>query len=418
MDAFSGLVEPQFHANLIQSSQIPRGVKSIVRTLRKNGFDAKIVGGCIRDLLLGTKPKDFDVVTDARPEQIRNLFDDAKVIGRRFKLVHIKLNSRIHEVSTYRRPSKTPGTQAKSLNRYGSIQTDFALRDFSVNAMYYDLESEMILDYTDGLNDLKRREISCIGPANEKLSQDPCRILRAIRFAAKLPLEMSDEIERSIQQTKSLISEITPRRLRDELQKLFLNGHAVNAFNLLSQHRLTHLLFPASGKDHRLALKGVENTDARVARNQSVTFGFLLAAIHWNQFSRRVTNAPNKDPSVAQSIKHANQIFTRQRQLVFIPGHMQQFVTDTWVLQAALERNPPKRVERLLERPRFRAGYDLLLLRSAIGDVDKKVAKWWTDLQQMSPKERQKTISALSVRPRKRRRRRRKSSSTPELRVT
>ena len=385
------------HKNLVFARQIPPDIRAIIQTLRDHGHDAKIVGGCIRDLLLEEQPKDFDVVSDADPYRIRDLFPRARVIGRRFKIVHVQRGDEVTEVSTYRRRSKSsrPRASKNRFNLYGSIEKDVELRDFTVNALYFDVEREEVIDFVNGLED--------IGDPRDRFLEDPCRILRAARFIAKLPLTLDSSLERAIHHHRDLIAHLKPARMRTELEKTFLTGDATASYETLRQLNLTSLLFPQAGDDDRLTLSALQNTDARVEVGKPVTLAFLLAAVHWSEFRRLGQYNAQGQMAMANATASANAIIGRQQKIVSMPRYMQEFVTDTWLLQTQLERQHPKRVSSLLKHVRFRAAYDLLMLRAEIGDADPDRAQWWTDLQEMDPIDRKEAIGQLKWHRRRKR---------------
>ena len=403
------------HKHLIAAREIPKAVRQIVSTLNYHGHDAKVVGGCIRDLLLGVQPKDFDVVTDAEPERVKDVLSGSRIIGRRFKLVHVRRGQNLIEVSTYRRRAKrktTGRSKRQYLNLYGSIEDDFSMRDFTVNALYYDLQSKRVIDYVDGLQDIENRTLRCIGIPRERFVEDPCRILRAVRFLAKLPLKLEPTLEVAIRKQKGLIPNLKPARLHNELEKMFLAGNAVATYKKLASLNILEELFPGSEDDGKLATSAMLSTDTRVGEGKPVTLGFLIAAIHWNQFRHLGKYDSAGRMSISNALESANTIIKRQREVLNLPNYIRDFIRDTWTLQTQLERRRPKRISELLVHHRFRAAYDLLVLRAATGDADKNMAQWWTQIQEMDDQQRDAAILERESRP-KRKRRRRKGSSEP-----
>lgn len=412
-----GLPRPKRHKNLLSTDQIPSSIRNIVATLVDNGYDAKVVGGCIRDLLLDIQPKDFDVVTDAKPQEIKALFPRAFVIGRRFKLVHVQHGKEFTEVSTYRRLAKRKPSRSKNqLNLFGSINDDHHLRDFTINALYFDMESEEIIDYCGGLQDVQNRQLRCIGDPVRKLAEDPCRILRAVRFISKLPLKLESRLKKTMKKHASLLAHVKPARLENELQKMFLNGAAANAYGALERLGLLDILFPTVENDNSLALRAMRNTDERVANDKPVTLAFLLAAVHWDQFKTLGNYDPTGRMSIAKSITAAESILRRQREIVRVSKQARDFIVATWTMQTRLEREHPKRVRELLLHDRFRAAYDLLVLRESVGDASTRMAQWWTELQDMDEEKQSNAIEQM--RPKQRRKRRKRKQAVEAVATT
>ncbi len=374
-----------------------------------HGYDAKLVGGCIRDLLLGIEPEDFDIITSARPDQITKTIDRSRIIGRRFRLVHVQHGRDVVEVSTYRRRSKQRGSL--SLNRYGSIKTDSVTRDFTVNALYYDIEREEVLDYMNGLHDIRNGILRCIGKPMGRFAEDPCRMLRACRFASTLPLKLEPDIRKTIRKKGQLITEIKPGRLQNELEKMLLRGNSLENCRTLERLDLLNVLFPPLHDLDDLAIAALRNSDSRIAEGKPATLAFLIAAILWRHF-RELTNPETKGSmTVEQRVAIANSIIREQNSVFRIPNQMRINIVDMWMLQARLEHPRPKTVRSLLERRFFRAAYDLLVLRAKVGDTDADHAQWWTSIQSMCPEDRESTIRQLQPKRTRRRRRRRPRSS-------
>ncbi|MCY4144378.1 MAG: polynucleotide adenylyltransferase PcnB [Gammaproteobacteria bacterium] len=404
----------------ISAREIPSAVRRIVTKLEDNGYDSKIVGGCIRDLLLDRKPKDFDVVTEARPNQIKGLFPSSRIIGRRFKLVHVRSGKNTIEVSTYRRRTGRPSGKAihRHLNLYGSVDEDYWTRDFTVNSLYYDCKAGEILDYVGGLNDIDQGVLRCIGKPRRRIVEDPCRILRAARFIAKLPLALDLELEEAIYENRNLISQLKPARLQNEMEKMFLTGSAVSTYQALHDLDLLQILFPQSTDNSPLALAAMQSTDFRFSENKPVKLGFLIAAIHWEQFRRLGRYDPSGRMSIDKAMESAECIIKRQRETLSMPLHIRDFVRDMWILQTQIERTRPKRVKQLLEHMRFRAAYDLLVLRASVGDADASMAQWWTDLQEMDEPQQDAAIVKKERRHRQKRNRQRDPVALPSAAVS
>ena len=389
----------------------------IVERLRKAGYEAYIVGGAIRDLLLGHVPTDFDVVTDATPERVKSLFKSARIIGRRFLIVHVRLYSDLVEVSTFRKnpAKKNIRTLSKAElykraeNAYGTLEDDYQRRDFTLNALYYDLKSEAILDFVDGVRDVKARRLRCIGDPQQRFSEDPCRILRAVRFSSMLDLKLDPNTLKAIHQTKNLLNFVSPSRLEDQLVKLFLRGNGSVAFAQLGSLRILPILFGSRDVSNDLAKVAMENSDDRVAEGKSVTFSFIIAAMLWFRFRRSLTHPTDQTEQPHMRHAHAKKILVRQSNSIRLARFIREFITDTWLLQFDLEQEKPKNIRKIIDNERFRAAYDFLVLRARVGDCPQDIADWWTNFQQLDEEEQARVIRASKpARNRTRRRRRRR----------
>ena len=402
----------------IQAPALPRGrisrnARTVVAGLREAGCHAYLVGGCVRDLLLGRAPKDFDVATDAHPEAICALFPRSRPIGRRFRIVHVRMRGEVIEVSTFRSavdaaasvpPEATPGESRQATahiaanglilrdNAYGTLEEDVFRRDFTVNALYYDPEEDVLLDYCDGMADIAGGTLRLIGDPATRLREDPVRILRAARFAAKLDLRMAADTEAAIAPARALLAEVPPARLFDEFGKMFLGGHGAETFALLEHYGLHNELFSMPiGVIFRNALA---NSDKRVCEGKPVTEAFLLAALLWPSYLERLRLAaalPGGER--AQAIELASSFcFAALRQTMSTPRRHTYFVRDVWELQRLLER---RGAQTALAHPRFRAAYDFLLLRAQTGEVPAALADWWTKAQTWTPKRLREQLDAL-----------------------
>ena len=399
----------------------------VVTKLKDAGFQALLVGGCVRDLLLGAAPKDFDVATNATPEQVRRLFRRSRLVGRRFKIAHVRYGRNLIEVSTFR---KAPDGNQKANghgvilrdNVYGALDEDAFRRDFTVNALYYDPHEEEILDYVGGIGDIKKRRLRLIGEARQRLAEDPVRLLRALRFKAKLGFDLDAGITEHAAAVAVRLQDIPPARLFDEFSKMLLSGYAANAWRLLRRTPIRRTLFPATPPDSLLVRLAMENTDRRIALGRPVTPSFLLAALLWEDYSARLkeltAHLGGKNKSEAHDTA-AHDALAAQRRTIALPRRHAYFVTDVWRLQRHLRERRPKHVFKALGHPRFRAAYDFLMLRAEAGMIDQALADWWTELQQATPDQREAMVSTLNP-PRKhkadnrRRRSRRRSRTAPE----
>jgi len=403
----------------IYLESVERHAVEVVRTLQEAGFSAYLVGGCVRDLLLEHQPKDFDVATDATPEQVKGLFRRSRLIGRRFRIVHVRFGRELIEVSTFRSSASTEKSDDRSHsdegmilrdNVYGTLEEDAFRRDFTINALYYDPTSEAVVDYVGGLEDLKNRRLRFIGDTQVRLREDPVRALRAIRFQAKIGFRLDPKISRLLPEAATLMAAIPPARLFDEVVKLLLSGYGERAWSLLAATPLRAALFPCTDPDDPLIIRAMQNTDERIAIDKPVTPGFLIAVLLWQDYQARTRDhAATAKPAEAKFLAAAETL-SAQQQIIAIPRRFSQFVRDVWSISDRLLERRPRTVIRLAEHQRFRAGYDFLLLRAEVGEDVSEQAEWWTRYQEVDAEERSRMTGDLSGRkPRKRRRKGKKS---------
>ena len=384
--------------------------------LRGAGFDAYLVGGCVRDLLLGRTPKDFDIASDATPEEVREVFPRVRVVGRRFRLAHVRIRHEVIEVSTFRRAHDDAGDGRRPVmssqgvilrdNAYGAIDEDAFRRDFTANALYYDPIGHVLLDYCGGLLDIEERTLRVIGDPERRFREDPVRILRALRFVAKLELKLHEETERAIAPTRAMLDAIAPARLFDEFGKLFMAGAGEQTFNVLQQHDLTSHLVRMGQDGGELARLALANTDQRIREGKPVTPGFLLAAFLWPEFARRVDAIGTPKATAEELDCAAKAVLGAQQATLAIPRRHGYFVREVWRLQPALARRTANNVPRVLAHRRFRAAYDFLLLRSAVDEELRELADWWTEAQTLDADD----LVQRLPRERSRRRRRRRDA--------
>jgi poly(A) polymerase len=394
----------------------------VVERLRDAGFEAYLVGGCVRDLLLGHHPKDFDVATDATPEQVRELFRRSRLVGRRFRIAHVRYGRHIIEVSTFRKAHGDSEDEDDDRlhadsglilrdNVWGTVEDDATRRDFTINALYYDPVEERVHDFVGGLDDLEHRRLRFIGDTGLRLREDPVRILRAVRFHAKLGFDLDPTIAAAIPACAEDLRAIPPARLFDEVCKLFTSGVSAAIWSYLAPTRLRHALFPCTPPDDPLTLLAMRNTDARIAEDKPVTPGFLLAVLLWRDYTARCEAlAEHHKPSEARAIA-ASEALAAEQEIITIPRRFSQFVRDVWGLQGRLEQIRPKSLRLTLEHPRFRAGYDFLVLRAQTGEPVAEQADWWTAFQERDAHGREAmidTLSAVTPAPEKKKRRRRR----------
>lgn len=390
----------------ISRSLISDNALKVLYRLRKADFQAYLVGGCVRDLLLGREPKDFDVVTDAHPEQIRAVFRNCRLIGRRFRLAHVHFGHEIVEVATFRGIANGEGEGDRVMendgrilrdNVYGSIEEDAWRRDFTVNALYYNISDFSVVDYVGGMEDHKASVLRLIGDAEERYREDPVRMLRAIRFAVKLSFKLHPSCEEPIQRLASLLSDIPAARLYEEVLKLLLSGYAVQSFEQLRHYHLFGSLFPETevclavapeGFPLTFLAKALERTDARFQENKAVTPYFLFAALLWEpvriQAGARIKEG---EDAILAFQEAAAEVIARQIRHTAFPRSVGQPMREVWMLQPRFERIKGIRPFRLLTHPRFRAAYDFLVLRAETGEADPALAEWWTTFQSASEAE-------------------------------
>ena len=409
----------------ISRSQISPAALKVLYGLKDAGYEAYLVGGCVRDLLLGHEQKDFDVATNASPEQVNQLFKRSRLIGRRFKLVHVRYGREVIEVATFRAPPEAEqhvDQQGRIVrdNVFGTLEQDAWRRDFTINALYYNIRDFSIIDYTGGIADLDAGKIRLIGDVETRYREDPVRMLRAIRFIGKLGLLLDDETERLIPQLANLLSDIPAARLFDESLKLYLSGNAAVTHELLCHYGLFDCLFPQTaeilhteqdGYPRTLLIKALENTDLRIDEGKPVTPAFLFAAILWEPVRQKwQENKARNIPAIPALQQAATEVISEQVKRVAIPKRFTLVSRDIWVLQPRLEQRFGKKAFRSLAHPKFRAGYDFLLLRSETGEPLTELADWWTQFQIAAEDEQQTMVKALAStgggkhKPRRRRR--------------
>ncbi|MEO4046144.1 polynucleotide adenylyltransferase PcnB [Pseudomonas sp. CAU 1711] len=410
---------PRQHS--LQRGQFSRNAVSVVDRLQKAGYQAYLVGGCVRDLLIGVQPKDFDVATSATPEQVRAEFRNARVIGRRFKLAHVHFGREIVEVATFRSNHPQGDDEEDSHqsarhesgrilrdNVYGDQESDAQRRDFTINALYFDVSGERVLDYAHGVHDIRNRLIRLIGDPELRYLEDPVRMLRAVRFAAKLGFAIEKHSAAPIRRLAPMLRDIPAARLFDEVLKLFLAGYAERTFELLLEYDLFAPLFPASARALErdpeyagtLIRQALANTDERIALGKPVTPAFLFAALLWPALPARVLQLQERGmPPIPAMQEAAHDLIVEQCKRIAVPKRFTIPIREIWDMQERLPRRSGKRADLLLENPRFRAGYDFLLLREEAGEETGGLGDWWTDYQDASDSERRAMIRDLGNRP-------------------
>ena len=365
---------------------IDKDAKKVVKTLNKAGHETYLVGGCIRDLLLGHKPKDFDIATSATPEQVHKTFKRSRLIGRRFRLVHIMFSSRKYiEVATFRSGKVKTASDGSIVrdNLYGTLKEDAFRRDFSVNGLYYDIQKSQVIDYVDGLEALNNSEIRMIGKPLERFKEDPVRMMRAIRFKVKLSATIDSKISKSITNQAHLLANIPAARLYDECIKLFHNENACEIFEQLLKFGLLNYLFPQTEKTLFIN-KTLLNTSKRIKNGKPVTPAFLFAVFLWGAQNKRFNELNKKKNSRIFTMTQASEeVISKQTKQVLMPRWLSSRVKDIWLMQYHLENCGLKKAKELIKHPRFRMAYDFLVLRSeSINPELSDRAQYWTQLQQ------------------------------------
>ncbi|ETX09474.1 poly(A) polymerase [Marinomonas ushuaiensis DSM 15871] len=444
------IVIPRSQHSLSRQDLSPNAVKVLYR-LNKAGYDAYLVGGCIRDHIIGAKTKDFDVVTNATPEEVHATFSNSRLIGRRFKLVHVTFGREIIEVSTFRAGStqddneSTPQTSLKGKdsarsthgivlrdNVYGSIEEDAERRDFTFNALYYNVKDFSIHDFCGGLKDIEDKVIRIIGDPRQRYQEDPVRMLRAIRFAGKLGFEIEASTAAPIKEMAHLLDHIPPARLFEEVLKLLGSGNGIETFALLRKYGLFRYLFPdtdallQSGwkrddiNPEAFILQGLKNTDDRIQNDKTTAPYFLYAILLWPSVVLRHEEFEAQGmPTTPALHQAANMVLDNQVASTAIPRRFSTPMREIWDMQFRLPKRYGKRAFLLLDHPRFRAGFDFLLIRELSGTQLDGLGDWWEAFQHATESKQRELIKNIDVRtsdkegPKKRRPRRRRKSNGP-----
>jgi poly(A) polymerase len=402
----------------ISRRNIDEPALKVLYRLNKAGYQACLVGGAVRDLLLDRHPKDFDVATDATPEQVSKLFRNCRLIGRRFRLAHIHFGRQIIEVATFRAPhgethEEHHDESGRILrdNVYGEIHDDVWRRDFTANALYYSIADFSIIDYVGGVEDIANNRLRLIGDQETRYREDPVRMLRAIRFASKLGFSIDDACRRAMLELGPLLGDIPAARLFEEVLKLFHSGHAEESFYALQEYDLLKYLFPdvvPSLQDNTTTAfikLAMQSTDQRVRLDKPVTPAFLFAALLW--LPVRTLSQEHVDAGMPHAValqKAATRLISDQVRYVSIPKRFTTTMRDIWALQARFRHHSGRRAYALLHHPKFRAAYDFLCLRANAGEIDVDDCRWWTELQEKNPEE-QKQILSSAQKPGTRKRR-------------
>jgi len=414
-----------FERHGISRERVSRCALRVTSTLQSKGYAAFVVGGAVRDLALGLEPKDFDVATDALPDEVHAAFRRSRIIGRRFRLVHVMCGPETVEVSTFRGTAaagdeEDPEHSSRDVhgrilrdNVFGTQEQDAVRRDFTVNAMFYDPATQQIWDYQGGFPDLEARRLRMIGDPEQRYREDPIRMLRAVRLAAKLGLAIDPGTRAPIRGMADLVQNVPPSRVFDEMLKLLLSGHAKECVLQLRKEGLHHGVLPMldvileQPLGERFVMLALEHTDRRVQEDKPVSPGFLFASLLWHEVLAAWKGREAKGMKPYPALHHAmDDVLSVQEQKLAIPRRYDAVMREIWYMQPRFDNRSGRRPFALLEHPRFRAAYDFLLLRCASGELPGETGQWWERFQHASPEERNAML--LPGAPRKRRRRRRK----------
>jgi poly(A) polymerase len=440
------LIIPRSEHSISRAAISPNALKVLYR-LKEAGYQGFLVGGAVRDLLLGITPKDFDVATDALPEEVRRLFRNCRLIGRRFRLAHVHFGHEIIEVATFRAAAAPEREDAEEMdpdpdsegsaeegavqgaatthdsehrafdqtgrilrdNIYGTIEEDVWRRDFAANGLYYNIDDFSIWDFVDGVSDVRARRLKLIGDPETRYREDPVRMLRAVRFAAKLDFSIEPVTEAPMAKLAYLLDGVPPARLFDESLKLFLSGFGAKSYRLLKQYGLFEHLFPLPAAAFKLPPyayaeemleRGLINTDERIAADKPVTPTFLFAVLLWSAVLRELNERQaGPAPDLGLLMQACDTVLRAQQSRVAIPRRFAIPMRELLMLQPRFNRRSGVKSLSLLQHPRFRAAYDFLLLRAQVGVADPELAKWWTDIQVLPQEERVALVQARPAEP-------------------
>jgi poly(A) polymerase len=379
---------PQQHG--IDPKLVSSNAIRVTSSLQEAGFEAFVVGGAVRDLLLGVKPKDFDIATNATPEQVKRLFRRAFIIGRRFQIVHVMFGQDLLEVTTFRgagsdtAPKDEHGRVLRD-NNFGLQHEDALRRDFSINAMYYNPATQEVLDYHGGIEDIRAKTLRIIGQPEARYREDPVRMLRVVRFAARLKFSIEPATAAPIRVMAPLIDNVPAARVFDEMLKLLMSGHALACLQQLRKEGLHHGLLPLldvvleQPLGARFVTLALDSTDARIAAGKTASPSFLFASLLWHQVLEKWEAYRAAGESTIPALHlAADEVLDSQTEKLALQRKIGSDMRDIWSMQPRFERRVGKAPHKLLEHPRFRAGYDFLLLRCAAGEIDAEIGEWWT----------------------------------------
>lgn len=403
----------------ISRASISEHALKVLYRFKKAGYEAYLVGGGVRDILLGREPKDFDIATNAKPEEVRALFRNCRLIGRRFRLAHIVFGRDVVEVATFRGQgldtALSSGEEIEADdngrllrdNVYGTLEEDAWRRDFTINALYYSVKDFSVTDYCGGMADLDAGVLRIIGDPAQRYREDPVRMLRAVRFAAKIGFRLEEKTEAAVFELAHLLQDIPAARLFDEVLKLLMGGCAVATYELMRHYHLFEQLFPQTeaaltveeqGFPLVMLVQALGNTDARIAEGKPVTPAFLFAALLWEPV-RLAWEASCEEgvPEIPALASAAKIVVDAQVQSTSLPRRFSTPMQEIWLMQPRLRKRAGKRAYRLLEHPRFRAAYDFLLLRADAGEEELELAEWWTEFQEVGDERRKEMVAAFTV---------------------
>ncbi len=407
----------------ISKTDISENALKVLSRFNSAGYESYLVGGSVRDLLLRKVPKDFDITTNATPHQIKKLFRNARIIGRRFKLAHILYYRDVIEVATFR-ASTVNGDKLKANekgmliqdNVFGTMEEDIWRRDFTINALLYDINKSAIIDLTGGYKHIQDKIIHIIGDAETRYKEDPVRMLRAIRFSAKLQFDIDEATAKPIHSLIELILHVSSSRLFDEMTKIYQCGQAVRAHQLTIEYGLYQLLFPLTAEvdkqfpnQKELIKIALENTDRRIQENKPVTPAFIFAVILWFPLISHAEKMVEEGLEPLMALEKAmSEVLAKQCQLIAIPKRFTLVIREIWLLQYRFTKRSGNRPLQLIKHPRFRAAYDFLAIRALAGDADMEVADWWTLFQEASEEDKEAMLTKNQDNPTKKRRRKRR----------
>ncbi|MGQ0442852.1 MAG: polynucleotide adenylyltransferase PcnB [Methylophilaceae bacterium] len=410
-------------AHKINKTLISQAALKTCEGLQKAGFDAYIVGGAVRDLLLGFKPKDFDIATNATPEQVSKVFRRSRIIGRRFRLVHVLCGSETIEVSTFRGHHDSSGDASVNDNGrilrdniFGSLEEDAVRRDFTANALYYNPASEDVLDFHHGVADIKAKLLRMIGDPKTRYQEDPVRMLRAVRLSAKLGLKIEPKTQAPILVLADLLQDVPPSRLFDEMLKLFLSGHAIESINTLRAQNLHHGLLPLldivleQPMGEKFVMLALKNTDDRINQGKSSNPSFLFAALLWHEVLSAWQTHKNNCPPIPALYMAMDEVIGMQAEKLAIHSRFVSTMKEIWSMQPRFEQRAGKRPFALLAHPRYRAAYDFMLLRCESGEIPTEIGDWWTTFADADSEVRAAMLLP-DTSPKKRRKRRHKKTT-------
>lgn len=385
----------------LSTAQLPASILDVIDALTKAGYEAYIVGGGVRDLMLGLNPKDYDAVTNATPSQIKEVFGRrCRIIGRRFELAHVYSGRELIEVATFRAPPKKAVTSAAGMilrdNNWGSIEQDFSRRDFSINALYYQPRKDVVLDFCHAVEDIQSRTLRLLGDPQLRFEEDPVRMLRALRFSAKLKFSIDPKIlEIFTPERTQLLRDVSPHRLYDESQKLFTMGHLYQVLPMLIDFGIWRQLFAEIRPEITPFIeRAAKNTDQRIQIGKTINPAFFYAVLLWKPFLERCDFYLQKGVVPAETRAQAGlDVLKRQATRTVIPRFAETFIREVWEMQTRLLNPKPQQIEALSNHARFRAGFDFLLLREKSGDnTTQSMGSWWDAYQLMSSDEKERAI--------------------------